>query len=517
MIYQLKITLKDTKPPVWRRIQVDSKTTFATLHRLIQISFDWMDYHLHAFQVRGPNGTACYIEPVSPEDDDFLFFAEKVEKLDEQEEILEDHLEKEKDKCLYIYDFGDDWQHQIVLEKILEPEIGVHYPRCVKAMRLAPEEDSRGMWLEGDIPGKHVDLKKLVEEINEAFELEQDLTEAEEEAEAKEAIWQRLFDQAVAYKKLKPWQWMSDDQIIAVQLPDSGEMAYCSVLGAMGEEFGLVIYLGDDGLRSMQETMRGTSSIDDIVSVQRSILVSFSDRDELDKEDYELIVWLGRSFRGKKQWPMFRSFKPGYYPWYLDEDEAEIASIVLEQVIDVAVTAKADEELVPDQSHAQWFARIPDATGGQLVWCDSMIKPELRQKHSGPSPLYVSEFEMKKLQKQISGKLDTVIEFGSFHFGDPIQDHPDQRPYFLKVVVGIDLKEGLVIYHSPVGYENFPEAFQTSFLDMIQRLGKRPAEVRVEGMENHNILQPVFKALSIKGTPVDKLELLDEVKRFMMG
>ncbi|MFV9511437.1 plasmid pRiA4b ORF-3 family protein [Tepidibacillus sp. LV47] len=513
MIYQLKITLQHTSPPVWRRIQLDSKTTFATLHELLQIAFDWLGYHMHTFEVKDPHNQIIYIEPVEVEEDAFGFFYNKV-KLDEKEVILEKFLKKEKDKCIYIYDFGDDWRHEIVLEKIVEPEQGATYPRCIKAMRLAPEEDSSGFWVEDETSEK-VDNKQLAEEINKVFQSFQKEAVAESNAGSDLTDWQRLFDYAIQFKKLKPWEWLSDNQIIAVKLPDTGEFTYCCVLGEMGEEFGLAIYLGNDGLISLQKIMSGSENFHNIVTRQRSILVSFTDRDELEQWDYDLIKRLGLTFRGKKQWPLFRSFKPGYYPWYIDEQEVKIASIALEQVLDVAVRTGKDDQLVPDSRSEQWFARIPVATGGQLEWRDATITPEVIE-NSTPSELYVSEFELKQLRKNVSKRLNAVIEFGTFYFHEPVQDEKGLRPYYPNVVIGADQKSGLILYYKMIGQERFEEQYQHTFLKMIQQLGQIPQEVWVEGTESFNILQPVFKALSIKALQADKLRLIQEIKKHMM-
>ncbi len=190
MIYQLKVTLKDTKPPIWRRLQVDADTTFRQLHHILQIAFDWDDAHLHMFETANipedkrdafyekhgllnafiPAKERAEIGDPRYNDGWGVFF-------DENQERLSDWLRQENDKITYTYDFGNDWQHIIVLEKILPPEAGIQYPRCVKARHLAPEEDSRGAWLDDEqSPAEHARYKvdpainkKIQDDINERF------------------------------------------------------------------------------------------------------------------------------------------------------------------------------------------------------------------------------------------------------------------------------------------------------------------------------------------------------------
>lgn len=81
-------------------------------------------------------------------------------------ETLDNWFKKEKDRIIYTYDFGDDWEHEIVLEKILEPDPTIYYPICLKAKNDAPEENSRGELLENDSFLINPDAKDIVGDIN---------------------------------------------------------------------------------------------------------------------------------------------------------------------------------------------------------------------------------------------------------------------------------------------------------------------------------------------------------------
>lgn len=133
-IYQLKVTLKGSKPPIWRRIQVRSDTKLPQLHEILQIAMGWMDSHLHQFIA----GRTFYGVP-DPE-----FGLDGME--DESKIRLDRLLAFEKDKIVYEYDFGDGWEHDILLEKILEPDAAVHYPVCMTGKRACPPEDCGGVW-----------------------------------------------------------------------------------------------------------------------------------------------------------------------------------------------------------------------------------------------------------------------------------------------------------------------------------------------------------------------------------
>lgn len=132
-VYQLKVTLRDSKPPIWRRIQVTSDTNLHKLHRILQAVMGWSDYHLHQFIVHG----VYYGTP----DPDF-----GLEVKNEKKVKLSQVVSSVKGKFIYEYDFGDSWEHVILLEKILLPEAGVYYPICVKGKRACPPEDCGGIW-----------------------------------------------------------------------------------------------------------------------------------------------------------------------------------------------------------------------------------------------------------------------------------------------------------------------------------------------------------------------------------
>ena len=132
--YQLKISLKGTKPPIWRRFLIENSVALLKLHEATQIVMGWTDSHLHQFIA----GDRCYGVP----DPDFDF----LEVLDEKKCRLRQLLKKEKDSIIYEYDFGDGWEHKLTLEKILPFDPETTLPLCIKAKGACPPEDVGGVW-----------------------------------------------------------------------------------------------------------------------------------------------------------------------------------------------------------------------------------------------------------------------------------------------------------------------------------------------------------------------------------
>ena len=133
MMYQLKVTLKGARPPIWRRLLVPSSFSLGDLHGVLQVAMGWMDSHLHGFVARG----AVY----GQRDAEF-----ESGTIDEKRVRLDEVLRAEKDAMVYEYDFGDGWEHKIVLEKVLGGAPEEAAPSCLAGARACPPEDCGGVW-----------------------------------------------------------------------------------------------------------------------------------------------------------------------------------------------------------------------------------------------------------------------------------------------------------------------------------------------------------------------------------
>ncbi len=163
-IYQLKVTLKDSKPPIWRRILVPDSVSLYQLHNILQIVMGWEDYHLHQFLI----GDEYY---GNPEDD------EMGEMKNEKRFRLKQFVTGKGFKFFYEYDFGDGWEHVIQVEAVLPVEEGRQYPVCVEGKRACPPEDIGGVWgyedfLEAISNPEHPEHDEMLEWYGEDFDPE---------------------------------------------------------------------------------------------------------------------------------------------------------------------------------------------------------------------------------------------------------------------------------------------------------------------------------------------------------
>jgi pRiA4b ORF-3-like protein len=133
VVYQIKVTLKGSRPPIWRRMQVISDTTLAQLHRLLQCVMGWEDAHLYQFVVSGIR----YGDPR---------LLGELDAEDARTVPLATLGLREKVKFFYEYDFGDSWEHELLVEKILPRDEGKRYPVCLTGKGACPPEDCGGIW-----------------------------------------------------------------------------------------------------------------------------------------------------------------------------------------------------------------------------------------------------------------------------------------------------------------------------------------------------------------------------------
>ena len=167
-IYQLKLTLFDTRPPIWRRLLVPAGLTLEQLHDVLQVAMGWDDSHLHDFRIGqkrfgkpDPNDRFMGLPAIGNERTARLFTV----------------LGKVGAKAVYTYDFGDSWEHAIVVEKVLPLEPGVPYPICVGGKLQGPPEDCGGIpgyynLLEAIRDPAHIEHEEMLDWIGGAFDPE---------------------------------------------------------------------------------------------------------------------------------------------------------------------------------------------------------------------------------------------------------------------------------------------------------------------------------------------------------
>ena len=136
-IYQVQISLKGSRPRIWRRLLVPSDTLLSDFHMIIQAAMGWTNSHLHQFVK-----DQTYYTVKMEDDTDWNDY----DNIDYKGIKISDLLKKEKEGMIYEYDFGDGWEHKIMLEKILPFDEKTKYPVCTAGKMNCPPEDCGGIW-----------------------------------------------------------------------------------------------------------------------------------------------------------------------------------------------------------------------------------------------------------------------------------------------------------------------------------------------------------------------------------
>jgi tetratricopeptide (TPR) repeat protein len=167
-IYQLRIALADLRPSIWRQVLVPADFTLAKLHRVVQAVMDWENSHLHDFTI----GTERYADPRA-----------RLDEVKNETKVPLHQVAGSRGKFYYQYDFGDCWEVEIKVEKVLPPARDGSYPICLAGENAGPPEDSGGIWGYADIleiledpdnPGRVEILEWLGEDFDPAeFDLEE--------------------------------------------------------------------------------------------------------------------------------------------------------------------------------------------------------------------------------------------------------------------------------------------------------------------------------------------------------
>ncbi len=133
-IIQLKITLQNTNPAIWRRIQVPKSITFFDLHHVIQVAMGWTNSHLFEFNI---NGYTLGWKGNKENENEHLVDASTI--------VLGLLLNNKDEKFKYIYDFGDNWKHLVEVETLQERGETRIYPFCLGGEMRCPPEDCGGI------------------------------------------------------------------------------------------------------------------------------------------------------------------------------------------------------------------------------------------------------------------------------------------------------------------------------------------------------------------------------------
>jgi len=202
--YHLDVVLDGVEPPIWRRLQVPGNANLGWLHAVIQVAFGWTNSHLHQFR----HGEQTISDPGFELNE----FEDSPPVLDERKVTLMQVAPRKGDEISYEYDFGDSWEHGVVIVKILDPDpAAAKVALCLDGARACPPEDCGGVGGYGDLleiiaNPRHEERESMLEWLGGPFD-----------AEAFD------LDKANTFLRKLKWPHVTEDQLATVLMQRNGD------------------------------------------------------------------------------------------------------------------------------------------------------------------------------------------------------------------------------------------------------------------------------------------------------
>ena len=327
--------------------------------------------------------------------------------------------------------------------------------------------------------------------------------------------WKEAYEQAIIFKEIAPWDWMFDSNLFGVQNPVNGEVGYCCVLGALGQVFGLAVYLGDEGLGGYFEGIKRHRSrkYDDILHLKKCLLLTYEKRSYLDRPDLEVIKNLGLTFNGPNAWPFFRNYKPGYYPWYLTVEEVRYLTVCLKEANEMVLRFKARPSLFDPPHPGSYLVRTGESLASGRVWKDAWLKPAPLKEMI----LMVKRFDSRRLQNITRGLSRAAMTWEvDFFYAPAVVGEKGRRPYFPTTLLFVDQHSYFILNTHMSEPDQYPVTLHEKLLETIEKARIIPQEIHVHKKDLSVYLAPLVERLGIRVRLVKKLPAVEEAHKGML-
>ncbi|MFT9817763.1 DUF6930 domain-containing protein [Lysinibacillus sp. NPDC056185] len=475
---QLHIESKK-KPEIYRKLLLPKNSSFSRLDEIILLSFDLDGADYFDFEMVKKDGRESK--------DKICFLPKNDTDLDTDEELVDEWLRKPGDEAIaQVIDYSDSFT--IRLESNEDLSTNSESPLCIAGV--------------GNIHTGKLDKINL-EEINELIEDE----EAISLLENLEPNYLILLELTNDLKKLKPWQYFRDDEVVAIHFEDVDYKVLVSVMGAGGEEFGLMIFDMELGYNSLSKILYEKNLSSDFSYGLNALTVNFVDREELDQADYLLIKDYGLSFRGKKNWIQFRSYLEGTHPERPNYLEVELLIDVVSRMINITEARKDGWEYPQLEEHQ--YPTFKVQMDGELqeiyILQINMSKPTYECYEE------ISMFEKAKYKKKPKSALQ--VEYDVFYMPFGVESEETNRTVYPIAGLLVERGSNLVIEHELFPMPKTPPNAQGVLWAFLQGLEVRPSKVFVS-KELSPMLQPLAKIIGVELVE-SELPYIREVREFM--
>jgi hypothetical protein len=238
-------------------------------------------------------------------------------------------------------------------------------------------------------------------------------------------------------------------------------------------------------------------------------MASFENREDMDKDDIRLIKRLNLNFRGRNAWPMFKRYRPGYFPWHLVREEVLFLTDALGQAMEVCRQLLENDDILTPAEEGLYLVRVPVIEDGKTIWKDEWKKPG----SVGKTPFTVEPLDELRVQrlKKAAKPTGAVWEIDFFYSPTPISE--GERPYYPYAIMIADHDTGFIydVYLSQ--HSGHEKEFIEHLLSCMENTRQLPKEIMVRKDEVARLFESCAASLEIKLSVVKRLEAVAPEER----
>ncbi len=282
-----------------------------------------------------------------------------------------------------------------------------------------------------------------------------------------EREWRNLYELSFLFERMQPWEVLQENEMIAIKDPEHDLIGYCVITKTKSGQFSLVVYIGDEGLKSYRQFLRKDNYSNEepqyfkALNGRNALTIEFKNKEEVADKQTLMITQLGYRFKLKKKWPIFMKLQPYKVPAMITEPfDCDFLSVVLERLIelthqrldDLVYPTKVSDELINYYDY--------DAT---CHFQHQQIPNRLQQLRDLPI-VYQNDIMIYKVKK--CPVRPVTFELIHFLLTEPMQEK-DETPFYPIVFGIVEQQSGEVLFADLVGHD---KAHQQVLLDEISRL-----------------------------------------------
>ncbi|MDI6803317.1 MAG: hypothetical protein QME58_05660 [Bacteroidota bacterium] len=322
-----------------------------------------------------------------------------------------------------------------------------------------------------------------------------------------------LYNAALDFRDFGCWDWMDDTDIFGVQNPATEEIGYCCVIGANREMFGLIVYLGTEGLDSYYRILSDKSKKTDSIFYQKCLIISFENKNILEKIDLDTIKSLGLNIKGSYAYPMCREYTPGFYPWFISPEQIQFLTLCLQQAKEVAGRFKENRQILFSDNKNEYLVRGLRTVQNGIEWQDMRVQPKMVKKNVS----YLSRIPHHQLDgiKSKYHFADVGWEFDCSYSFNPLQEKKNTRPYYPRFLMCVDKYSAFILQAKLIEQVDIVNECQYELIKAIEQLGVIPKLIEVMDKDILSILRPITTSLGIDLQLVKNLKVLRKIKKDM--